>query len=124
MFVVSQRIFQAVVLLMFSVMFSRRAASTLFVRAFNTGGRTRLVSQRIDSRYKSAPPARWLSTAGVARVDEDLDTALDTLLGSAFDEAEGPRDLENEQHMKDSHPVPKNLVEEVSHQTFQYVSLL
>ena len=109
---------------MFSVMFSRRAATSLFVRAFNTGNRARLVSQRIDSRYNSASPTRWLSTAGVARVDEDLDAALDTLLGSAFDEAEDPRDLKNEEHMKDSRPIPKNLVEEVSYRAFHFSLIL
>ena len=40
--------------------------------------------------------------------------AFFALLGDAFDEAEDPRDLQVEEHMKDSHPIPRNLVEEVS----------
>lgn len=112
MSVVSQRIFRAVGLLMFSIMFSRRAATSLLVRAFNTGSRTRLVTQRIDSRYPN--PSRWLTTAGVARVEEDLDAALDTLLGSAFDDEE-----KSKEHMKDSKPVPKSLVEEVDPENYK-----
>lgn len=98
---------------MFSTMFSRKAASRLLVRAFNTGGSKGYISRGIPSRFRSSPP-RWLGTQVVAQVDEDLDAALDSLLGSAKDEAEDPRDLESEAHMKDSHPIPPNLLEEVS----------
>jgi hypothetical protein len=104
---------------MFSTMFSRKAATRLFVHAFNTGRSRSFLSREIPLRLRNSPP-RWLATHGVARVDEDLDAALDNLLGSAFDEAEDPVDLndetrvKDEAHTKDSQPISNTLVEKVS----------
>ncbi|CAJ1958110.1 unnamed protein product [Cylindrotheca closterium] len=73
------------VYLLLSMMFSRKAASRLLVGAFNTRS-THIVTRGISARFSSSVRPRWLSTQGVARVDEDLDAALDNLLGSTFDE--------------------------------------
>lgn len=75
------------VYLFLSMMFTRRAASRLLVGAFHTRS-TSIISRGISSRFSSDIRPRWLTTQGVARVDEDLDAALDSLLGSAFDEAD------------------------------------
>jgi ATP-dependent RNA helicase DDX21 len=109
---VSQRKFQVIGILMFSTMFSRRIASRFLVRAFTTTSNNGMVARRIAAGSQF-PQQRWLTSLGVAPVEEDLDTALDSLLGDAFIEAEDPLDLENEAHMKDSQPVPKKLVEEM-----------
>jgi hypothetical protein len=108
MLFVSQRQFQVIGILMFSATFSRRIASRLLVRAFTTTSNNGMATRRIavGSQF---PQQRWSSSHGVARVEEDLDTALDELLGDAFIEAEEPRNLENE-----AQPVPKTVVEEVS----------
>lgn len=73
------------VYLLLSIMFTRKAASRLLVGAFNTRS-TSIVTRGVSSRFSSSVRPRWLSTQGVARVDEDLDAALDNLLGSAFDD--------------------------------------
>lgn len=73
------------VYLFLSIMFVRRAASRFLVGAFHTQS-TSIISRGISSRFASDVRSRWLTTQGVARVDEDLDAALDNLLGSAFDE--------------------------------------
>jgi hypothetical protein len=56
---------------------------------------------------------RWLSSSSrnSMAVDEDLDSALDSILGEAFEEAEGGR--EPGTHIEGSRPIPKTLVEEV-----------
>ena len=97
MSVVSQRIFRAVGLLMFSIMFSRRAATSVLVRAFNTGSRTRLVTQRIDSRYPN--PSRWLTTAGVARVAKEV--VCDPCRPALPEQARVVRVLKTEHHLVD-----------------------
>ena len=48
-----------------------------------------------------------------AAVEEDLDAALDNILGDAFKEAKNPVDMQPGTHMKHSRPIPENLVEEV-----------
>mmetsp|Transcript_9582 Transcript_9582/g.13573 ORF Transcript_9582/g.13573 Transcript_9582/m.13573 type:complete len:847 (+) Transcript_9582:268-2808(+) len=53
---------------------------------------------------------RSLSSRAATPVDEDLDKALDDILGDAFFEAENPDDMEPGNHIKGSHPMPKNLV--------------
>jgi len=85
-FVTHKKLFSSTgVYLLLSMMFTRKAASRLLVGAFNTRS-TSIVTRGISSRFSSSVRPRWLSTQGVARVDEDLDAALDNLLGSAFDE--------------------------------------
>ena len=103
-------------LVMISSIFSRRFASRCLVRAFTTTSSTKIhkgLTRGFPGAAGFSQQQRLLSQ-GVASVDEDLDAALDSLLGDAFDEAEDPRDLQVEEHMKDSHPIPRNLVEEVS----------
>lgn len=59
--------------------------SKLLVGAFNT--RSTVLTRGTISRVSSSVRPRWLSTQGVAKVDEDLDAALDSLLeSSAFDD--------------------------------------
>jgi hypothetical protein len=103
-------------ILMFSTMFSRRVATRFMVRAFTTNSNG-LAPTRGVLAGSHIGQHRFLSVRGVA-VEEDLDAALDDLLGDAFKDAEEPLDLEkpneNEAHMKDSHPVPAALVETVS----------
>jgi hypothetical protein len=45
--------------------------------------------------------------------DNELDSALDDILGEALAEAENPAAMEGEGHIEGSHPFPKELVEEV-----------
>jgi hypothetical protein len=104
-------------ILMFSTMFSRRVATRFMVRAFTTNSNG-LAPTRGVTAGSHVRQHRFLSVRGVARVEEDLDAALDDLLGDAFKDTEEPLDLEkpkeNEAHMKDSHPVPAPLGETVS----------
>jgi hypothetical protein len=94
---------------MFSLI-SQRFAARVLVRAFTTSytlpaARTLATT---NNRF------RFLTTSGAASVEEDLDAALDTILGDAFLAADAPKDLENEADMNDSHPVPEEVIEEVS----------
>jgi hypothetical protein len=110
-FIKSQGILHLIGLLMISSTFSRRIATRFLARAFtNTNG---IATRHLGTNGNQfASQFRFLSSArDVAQVDvEDLDAALDNLLGDAFEEAE----VREEAHIKDSHPIPKNLVEEVS----------
>jgi hypothetical protein len=102
-----QRTLQLLGILLVSGMFSSKIASRIAVRAF-TSSRTRsLTAARLPGCVNSAQ-FRWKSTQGVAVIEEDLDAALDSLLGDAFKEAG------DESHIRGSHPLPKNLLEEVS----------
>ena len=98
------------VYLLFSMMFTRKAASRLLVGAFNTRS-THIVTRGISSRFSSTVRPRWLSNQGIARVDEDLDAALDNLLGSTFDEDDAV--LNADSLAMQSQPVVSD-VEEVS----------
>ena len=102
------------------------------VQAFTTPRRTvaRTTISAASTRISSTPAVsnshflyRTLTTSrGVANIDEDLDAALDELLGSPFDEEDayvktattkrnGDKLAVN--HIEGSKPVPQNLVEEV-----------
>lgn len=97
-------------------MFSPKIASRFLVYAFTsppTSRSSKMCVQRIGA-LDQVSQQRRLSALGVTQVEEDLDAALDNLLGDAFLEAGDPRDLETEAHMKDSHPIPAALVEQVS----------
>jgi len=63
----------------------------------------------------SAEARRFFSdtSRSSAAVEEDLDAALDDILGDAFKEAKDPIDMQPGTHMKHSRPISKNLVEEV-----------
>jgi hypothetical protein len=61
------------------------------------------------------------SSVAASGIDEDLDAALDDILGEAFAEAEDgipptyeKVDENGVEHIAGSHPIPKALVEEVS----------
>lgn len=94
----------------------------------------RLLSARVFSSSSSSKPGVSSSpsikgnerrqkfrslTQSSASVEEDLDAALDDILGSAFAEAESGRpdtydevDERGVEHIKGSHPIPEALVEE------------
>jgi hypothetical protein len=115
-----QRSLQVLGLLLLSGMFSSKIASRLVVRAF-TSSRTRAITAARVPFSANYQQFRWKTTQGVAAVEEDLDAALDSLLGDAFKEAGEDSQASSvieetgeESHIKDSHPIPKNLVEEVS----------
>eukprot|EP00980_Cylindrotheca_fusiformis_P024446 scaffold11924_cov118-Cylindrotheca_fusiformis.AAC.7 len=111
-FAVQSKKLQAIgILLMFSSMLSRKAATGLLAHAFNACNNKRALARGLSSRLTPISSSRWLSTRGVARVDEDLDAALDNLLGSTFDEEEDA--FEAVPHAKDSGVVATALVEEV-----------
>jgi hypothetical protein len=115
------------VMMMFSMMLSRRVSTRVLVQAFTT--RSNGVATRSVFAANNFHIHRPFSSArGVAaEVDEDLDSALDSLLGDAIRDVETaaeskdslletePKGAEvEEHHMKDSHPVPPKLVETVS----------
>ena len=73
-----------------------------------------------------------LTSMAAGAVEEDLDTALDELLASTFDEekkvkVQKPNNDdkfdEDEHHMKDSKPVPPTLVKEVSFFSLSTISV-
>lgn len=98
------------VYLLLSIMFTRKAASRLLVGAFNTRS-TSIVTRGVSSRFSSSVRSRWLSTQGVARVDEDLDAALDNLLGSAFDNDDAVENDDTDTVTVEPQPVVSNLLE-------------
>lgn len=59
--------------------------------------------------YEREPTNRAMSTA----IDEELDSALNDLLGEALKEAEEPAAQAGSGHIEGSHPFPKELVETV-----------
>ena len=68
------------------------------------------------TRMGSPHQRHWLTTStshSVTNIEEDLDAALDSILGDALAQAEDPRELKLEEHMKGSKPIPKVLIEEV-----------
>ena len=93
----SQRFAGRVLVRAFTTSYTLPAARTLATANVNVGGTSRV---------------RFLSTTGAASVEEDLDAALDTILGDAFLAADDPIDIKDE--MNDSPPVSKELIEEVS----------
>jgi hypothetical protein len=60
--------------------------------------------------YDREPTNRAMSTAAA---DQELDSALDELLGEALKEAETPAAEGGKGHIEGSHPFPKDLVEQV-----------
>lgn len=94
---------------------SQRFAGRVLVRAFTTSytlpaARTLATA---NSNVGGAGVPRFLSTNGVS-VEEDLDAALDNILGDAFSAADEATDLANGADMNGSTPAPKELLEEVS----------
>lgn len=96
--VLSQRFTSRVLVRAFTTSVTLPAARTLATANVNVGGVSR---------------ARFLSTTGAASVEEDLDAALDTILGDAFMMTDDPVDMEKAE-VNDSPPVPKQSIEEVS----------
>ena len=78
-----------------------RTSSRIFARALTTSfvPRTRFPVSAASARFTSS-----LSATVDRDVEEDLDAALDDILGSDFDHGT---------HMEGSHPMPPALVEEV-----------
>lgn len=93
---------------MFSMtMLSRRISTRVLVQAFTTRASGVATRAQLANNHYQFVPRQFSSARGVA-VEEDLDAALDNLLGDAIKDAEGG------EHMKDSRPVPPALVETVS----------
>ena len=99
-------------MMMFSAMLSRRVATRVLVQAFSTrsngvtGRSVVLATNNHIQRHFSSE--RRVAT----EVDEDLDSALDSLLGDAI---KGGAEAESQaNHMEDSKPVPPKLTETVS----------
>ena len=102
------RLSQTFLLLMFSY-----ASRRLAVRAFTStvaGGTRRLAVRPVAFQY--AQSFSSVTEIG-ASVEEDLDVALNDILGDTFAEAQS-NGVDTGTHMKGSHPIPKALVEEVS----------
>lgn len=103
----ARSILSSIVMMMFSMAFSRKVTTRVLVQAFTT--RSSAVAAR--SFLATNNNHRQFSSRGATEVAEDLDAALDDLLGNAF-KSEYPPAPEN--HMKDSKPVPPKLVDTVS----------
>jgi hypothetical protein len=103
----ARSILSSIVMMMFSMAFSGKVTTRVLVQAFTT--RSSAVAAR--SFLATNNNLRQFSSRGAAEVAEDLDAALDDLLGNAF-KSENPPAPEN--HMKDSKPVPPKLVDTVS----------
>lgn len=99
------------VLLMFSF-----ASRRLLVRAFTShvGGTS---SRQAAVRPVAFRVAQSFSTRAEATVEEDLDAALDDILGTTKLEAESngvkTNGVDTGTHIEGSHPIPKTLVEKV-----------
>lgn len=94
-------------------MLSKRVSTRVLVQAFSTRsngvvGRAGFLTASSNHIHRQFSSARGVA----AEVDEDLDSALDSLLGDAIKSVEGRES--REPHMKDSKPVPPKLVETVS----------
>lgn len=99
-------------IMMFSMMLSKRVSTRVLVQAFSTRsngvvGRAGFLTASSNHIHRQFSSARGVA----AEVDEDLDSALDSLLGDAIKSVEGRES--REPHMKDSKPVPPKLVETV-----------
>ena len=85
---------------------SKNVSLRLAVRAFTAPATARHLALRpAVARYGLS------SFTTQATVEEDLDAALDDILGGAFKESNG---VEPGTHIEGSHPMPKTLVEQVS----------
>lgn len=99
--------------IMFTFLSASRTASVRLALAFTTStGARRLAVRPVASRFTYV---QSFTTEVEATVEEDLDAALDDILGDAFKEA---RDygVQPGTHIEGSKPMPKTLVEEVSNQ--------
>eukprot|EP00539_Tryblionella_compressa_P000825 CAMPEP_0178750860 /NCGR_PEP_ID=MMETSP0744-20121128/10224_1 /TAXON_ID=913974 /ORGANISM="Nitzschia punctata, Strain CCMP561" /LENGTH=854 /DNA_ID=CAMNT_0020404479 /DNA_START=196 /DNA_END=2761 /DNA_ORIENTATION=- len=78
----------------------------------------------VDRKYSTTSTSRLVAGA---QVEEDLDSALDELLGGNFDEGQKRKFVSKDEnddqppghHMKDSHPVPATLIKEDNPTDFQ-----
>lgn len=109
---------------------SRNGSLRLAVRAFTASTtapfRSTLASRSVRPTLASLYPSQksLIARFSTSTVEEDLDAALDDILGGADDalddilgeaflEAENPADMEPGTHMKGSHPMPEALVAKV-----------
>ena len=81
----------------------KRSASKFFATAFSARIQNTLHSQRLLSR-----PASVRTFALGATVEEDLDAALDSILGESL------ATKTKEAHIPGSHPMPEKLIAQVS----------
>ena len=89
-----------------------RATRTAFLATTGPGMGVHGRSTALQPRAAwETPSRRSMSTAAAA--DQELDDALDSILGEALAEAENPAAGAGEGHIEGSHPFPKELVEEV-----------
>lgn len=70
------------------------------------------------SREPRPGTGRTNMSAQATTTDEELDTALDEILGEALQEAENPAADGERGHIEGSHPFPKELVEEVKEEDY------
>jgi hypothetical protein len=107
-----------------SLLSPSKSAKLMVARAFTTNSHASQLLSTRTCRLAGSPafattisPARrlYMSTSRVAAdVEEDLDAALDDILGEAMLEAEEPLNMSKGVHMEDSRPMPKKLMEKVS----------
>ena len=100
------------VLIMFSY-----ASRRLLVRAFTSHVGAGPAARRAAVRPVAFRHAQSFATRAEASVEEDLDTALDDILGKKFEPksngVEKSNGVDTGTHIEGSHPIPKTLVEKV-----------
>jgi ATP-dependent RNA helicase DDX21 len=114
---INKRTTQCIGIVMFSLL-SKRFAGRVLVRAFSPSKTLPAAARTLATTNLNVGGAsrfRFLTTNGAASVEEDLDAALDNIMGDAFAAAEDPSVLDNEADMEDSHSVPlREVVAEVT----------
>jgi hypothetical protein len=107
-----------------------KSAKLMVARAFTTNSHASHLLSTRTCRLPGAPafattttsPASRLYTSTshvAANVEEDLDAALDDILGEALQEAEEPLDTSKGGHIEGAKPMPAAVVELVSHVMFR-----
>ncbi len=109
-----RNILASVGVMMISVVLSRRVSTRMLVQAFTTRSNGLAVQSFSQVKYNQVP-RQFLSSQRVAQVDEDLDAALDNLLGDAMKDGQ---EKAKEAHIKDSKPLPPKLLETVSRYSY------
>jgi len=84
------------------------------VQAFTTRSNGVAVRPFLQNKYDQLP-RQFTSSHNIAQVDEDLDAALDNLLGDALKDGKGK---EKDTRLKDTKPIPPKLVETVDPTNF------
>lgn len=106
-----QKVVSFLGLMMLSRVLSRRVGARVLVQAFNT--QSNVVLSRPACRLPAATKA-FSSSLGASQIDEDLDAALDGLLGETMGEIIEPKVTEiKEPKIETKQPVPEVLVKTV-----------